>query len=117
MASNRAFNSFTNSSSASAKGKSSLKAVQVLDEWEGGGTISGHQAIEKLYASEFASSPAEFASKLLQVYTIDGEICANSEFNCPPWKGYNIKIYTRDAGYLEDPPGIRHFIDATSIGS
>ena len=94
-----------------------MKAVQVLDEWEGGGTISGHQAIEKLYASEFASSPAEFASKLLQVYTIDGEICANSEFNCPPWKGYNIKIYTRDAGYLEDPPGIRHFIDATSIGS
>jgi len=72
------------------------EAVQVLDEWEGSGTISGQQAIEKLYTSEFASTPAKFVSKLVQVSPLADELAVNSEFTCPPWKGFKMCIYTRD---------------------
>jgi hypothetical protein len=42
-----------------------LDAVQVVD-WEGRGTFSGHQAIEKWFAVKFALNPGEFGGKLVQ---------------------------------------------------
>jgi uncharacterized protein (TIGR02246 family) len=45
-------------------------AVRILS-WESeGGLASGQQAIEKWFASQFASSPGEFVGKLLQVYPV-----------------------------------------------
>ena len=41
-----------------------LDAVQVVD-WEGRGTFSGHQAIEKWFAVKFALNPGEFGGKLV----------------------------------------------------
>jgi ketosteroid isomerase-like protein len=70
------------------------EAVQVLDEWEGGGPISGHQSIEKLYTSEFALTPAEFVSKLVQVSPLAGELAVNSEFTCQPGRSaWNTPFY------------------------
>jgi ketosteroid isomerase-like protein len=71
-------------------------AVQMLD-WGEGGTFSGQQAIEKNYAIDFASSPPEFAEKLIQVYAIGEEISAISEWSHGMWKGYHTRIYVRDA--------------------
>jgi uncharacterized protein (TIGR02246 family) len=73
-----------------------VDAVQVLD-WGEGGTFSGQQAIEKNYAIDFASSPPEFAEKLIQVYAIGDEISAISEWSHGMWKGYHARIYVRDA--------------------
>jgi uncharacterized protein (TIGR02246 family) len=73
-----------------------LDAVLVLD-WGEGGTFSGQQAIEKYYAVDFASSPPEFAEKLVQVYAIGDRISTISEWSHGKWKGYHARIYVRDA--------------------
>ena len=54
-------------------------AVQVWYGLSEGGLASGQQAIEKRYAVEFASSPSEFAAKLVQVYPISNEVSAIAE--------------------------------------
>jgi hypothetical protein len=60
-------------------------------------TVSGQQAIEKTYAAEFASSPVEFAGKLVQVYAIGNQMSAISEWSIGLFKGYIVRIYVRDA--------------------
>jgi ketosteroid isomerase-like protein len=72
-------------------------AVEVWDWETGGGVVVGRPAIEKRYASEFASNSGEFVSKLIQVHAIGNEMSAISEFNFGPWKGYKVWIYVRDA--------------------
>jgi uncharacterized protein (TIGR02246 family) len=72
-----------------------LDAVLVLD-WGEGGTFCGQQAIEKHYAVDFASSPPEFAEKLVQVYAIGDRISTISEWRHGKWKGYHARIYVRD---------------------
>jgi uncharacterized protein (TIGR02246 family) len=79
-----------------------LDAVLVLD-WGEGGTFCGQQAIEKHYAVDFASSPPEFAEKLVQVYAIGDRISTISGWSHGIWKGYHARIYVRDA----DPWKIR----------
>jgi ketosteroid isomerase-like protein len=73
-------------------------AVQVWSFLSEGGVASGQQAIEKRYAVEFASSPGEFAAKLIQVYPIGSEISAIAEKSWGIWKkDYIAWIYARDA--------------------
>jgi ketosteroid isomerase-like protein len=71
-------------------------AVQMWD-WENVGPFYGQQAIEKNYAGHFASSPGEFVDKLVQVSAIGNKISAISEYSVGPYKGYNARIYVRDA--------------------
>ena len=70
--------------------------VQIRSWESGGGLVSGQQALEKWYASEFASSPGEFVGKLVQVYPVGDEISAISEWK--EWKmgGYKALIYVRE---------------------
>jgi ketosteroid isomerase-like protein len=76
-------------------------AVQVWD-WENVGPFYGQQAIEKNYTAHFdytahsVSSPG-FVDKLVQVSAIGNKISAISEYSIGPWKGYNARIYVRDA--------------------
>ena len=70
-------------------------AVQVWD-WENVGPFYGQQAIEKHYAAHYVPSP-EFVDKLVQVSAIGNKISAISEYSVGPYKGYNARIYVRDA--------------------
>jgi ketosteroid isomerase-like protein len=72
-------------------------AVQVWSFLSAGGVASGQQAIEKRYAVEFASSPGEFAAKLVHVYPISNEVSAIAEKSWGVWKDYIAWIYARDA--------------------
>ena len=72
-------------------------ATQVWSFLAEGGVTSGQQAIEKRYAVEFASSPGEFAAKLVQVYPVGSEISAIAEKSWGRWKDYIAWIYARDA--------------------
>jgi hypothetical protein len=72
----------------------------VIRTWSEGGLFSDQQAIEKRYAVEFASSPSNLVTKLLQVYAFGNDICAISEWSVPPvdTKGhYHVRIYVREA--------------------
>ena len=71
-------------------------AIQVWD-FEGGGTVSGQQAIEKTWAAEIEGGLGEFRSKLLQVYPILSEVAGISEWSHGVYKGYWSAIYVRDA--------------------
>ena len=70
-------------------------AVQVWD-WENVGPFYGPQAIERHYAAHFVPNP-EFVDKLVQVSAIGNKISAISEYSVGPYKGYNARIYVRDA--------------------
>ncbi len=74
-------------------------AVQVWD-WENVGPFYGQQAIEKNYTAHFdytAHSSPGFVDKLVQVSAIGNKISAISEYSVGPYKGYNARIYVRDA--------------------
>src|SRR5215469_17241041 len=62
-------------------------AIQVGNWSDSDDTVSGQQAIEKTYAAEFASSPVEFAGKLVQVYAIGNQMSAISEWSIGLFKG------------------------------
>jgi ketosteroid isomerase-like protein len=74
-----------------------LDAVKVGDLTDSSDTISGQQAIEKAYASEFASVPGELGGKVVQMYAIGSEMSAISEWSKDQFKGYIVRIYDRDA--------------------
>ena len=75
-----------------------LDAIEVGEkEWGGRGTISGQQDIAKRYSADFASSPPDLVSKLIQVYAIGSEVSAISEWIRGVLKGYNVRIYVRAA--------------------
>ena len=75
-----------------------LEAMEVGEkEWGGGGTVSGQQDIAKRYAADFASSPPDLVSKLIQVYAIGGEVSTILEWIRGGLKGYNVRIYVRGA--------------------
>jgi ketosteroid isomerase-like protein len=74
-----------------------LDALKVLD-WTGGGTYSGRDAIEKELAANFASRPADVPSgKLVQLSAIGDQMTSIEELSAGRWKGYDVKIYVRDA--------------------
>jgi ketosteroid isomerase-like protein len=73
-----------------------LDAIQVWD-FEGGDTVSGQQAIEKIWAGQIEASPVEFRSKLVQVFPLGSEVSGVSEWSHGAWKGYWSAIYVRDA--------------------
>ena len=60
------------------------------------GTFSGRQAIEKLFAADFASNPPKLVSELVQVYAIDeNNICAIANRSAGMWKAYTVSAYVR----------------------
>jgi ketosteroid isomerase-like protein len=79
-----------------------LDAVEVAgSEMADADTLaSGREAIEKRYATNFASSPNKISLQLVQVYAIGSEVCAISERSGNRFrvgKGYQIIIYVREA--------------------
>ena len=77
-------------------------AVEVVgsEMADAGSLASGREAIEKRYATHFASSPSKSSLKLVQVYAIGSEVCAISEFSRHRFrvgKGYQATIYVREA--------------------
>jgi ketosteroid isomerase-like protein len=79
-----------------------LDAVEVVgsEMADAGSLASGREAIEKRYATHFASSPSKSSLKLVQVYAIGSEVCAVSEFSRHRFrvgKGYQATIYVREA--------------------
>ena len=73
-------------------------AIQVWN-WEAtaGGAVSGREAIEKRFASNFASSSSELSGRIVQMYSMGNQISAISEWSTGPWKGYTLKVFVRDA--------------------
>ena len=68
--------------------------------WENVGPFYGQQAIEKNYTAHFdytAHSSPGFVDKLVQVSAIGNKISAISEYSVGPYKGYNARIFVRDA--------------------
>jgi ketosteroid isomerase-like protein len=66
----------------------------------GGGTragvFSGRQAIEKMFAADFASNPPKLVSELVQVYAIDeNNTCAIANRSAGMWKAYTVSAYVR----------------------
>ena len=60
------------------------------------GTFSGRQAIEKMFAADFASNPPKLLSELVQVYVIDeNNICAIANRSAGTWKAYTLTAYVR----------------------
>jgi ketosteroid isomerase-like protein len=60
------------------------------------GTFSGRQAIEKMFAADFASNPPKLVSELVQVYAIDeNNICAIANRSAGMWKAYTVSAYVR----------------------
>jgi ketosteroid isomerase-like protein len=76
-------------------------AVQVWHWAQSGRPAVGQKAIEERFHLEIASMRAEgvfeCTSELVQMHTIGDEISATWHYTCGPWKGYNVKIYVRDA--------------------
>ena len=66
---------------------------------DAGSLASGREAIEKRYATHFASSPSKSSLKLVQVYVMGSEVCAISErsHGFRIGKGYLATIYVREA--------------------
>jgi ketosteroid isomerase-like protein len=86
-----------NKSAAAAVAALYTRDAASIRSWESeGGLVSGQQAIEKRYATEFASSPGEFADKLVGVCPVGSEISAISEGSWRFWKGYYARIYIRE---------------------
>ena len=60
------------------------------------GTFSGRQAIEKMFAADFASNTLRLVSELVQVYAIDeNNICAIANTSVGTWKAYTVSAYVR----------------------
>jgi ketosteroid isomerase-like protein len=60
------------------------------------GTFSGRQAIEEMFAADFASNPAKPVSELVQMYAIDeNNICAIANRSAGIWKAYIVSAYVR----------------------
>ena len=60
------------------------------------GTFSGRQAIEKMFAADFASNPPKLVSELVQVYAIDeNNICAIANRSAGMWKACTVSAYVR----------------------
>jgi hypothetical protein len=83
-----------NKSDAAAVAALYTRYAASIRSWESeGGLASGQQAIEKRYATEFASSPGKFVDKLVGVCPVGSEISAISEGSWGLWKGYYARIY------------------------
>ena len=60
------------------------------------GVFSGRQALEKMFAVDFASNPGRLVSELVQVYAIDeNDICAIGNATVGTWKAYTVTAYVR----------------------
>jgi uncharacterized protein (TIGR02246 family) len=74
-------------------------AIEVV-AWEPAADVAiGRQAVEKRYASLFASSTRKLSHTVVQVYTIGNDVCAMSDLSHHyiTQKGCYVAIYVRDA--------------------
>jgi hypothetical protein len=93
---------YNNYDAAATAALFTLDAVEVVgsEMADAGSLASGREAIEKRYATHFASSPSKSSLKLVQVYAIGSEVCAISEFSRHRFRvgnGYQATIYVREA--------------------
>ena len=93
---------YNNYDAAATAALFTLDAVEVVgsEMADAGSSASGREAIEKRYATHFASSPSKSSLKLVQVYAIGSEVCAISEFSRHRFRvgtGYQATIYVREA--------------------
>ena len=73
-------------------------AVDVFRWGTEGGAAVGQQAIKKRYESEASESSAtNMNHKLVQIYTIGGDICAFADRSVMMWKDKCLVIFVRDA--------------------
>ena len=60
------------------------------------GVFSGRQALEKMFAADFASYSGKMVNKLVQVYAMgDNDICAIGNSSAGTWKAYTLTAYVR----------------------
>ena len=60
------------------------------------GVFSGRQALEKMFASDFALYSGKMVNKLLQVYAMgDNDICAIGNSSAGTWRAYTLTAYVR----------------------
>jgi hypothetical protein len=60
------------------------------------GVFSGRQALEKMFAADFASNSGKMVNKLVQVYAMgDNDICAIGNASAGTWKAYTLTAYVR----------------------
>ena len=60
------------------------------------GVFSGRQALEKMFAADFASYSGKMVNKLVQVYAMgDNDICAIGNTSIGTWKAYTLTAYVR----------------------
>jgi ketosteroid isomerase-like protein len=74
--------------------------VEIIRTWSEGGLASGQQALEKRFASVFASTPRKLSHKLLQLYPVGNDVCAISQISVPPVDAtghYTVTVFVRDA--------------------
>jgi ketosteroid isomerase-like protein len=58
--------------------------VEIIRTWSEGGLASGQEALQKRFASVFASAPGKLSHKLLQLYPVGNDVCAISQISVPP---------------------------------
>ena len=60
------------------------------------GVFSGRQALEKMFAADFALYSGKMVNKLLQVYAMgDNDICAIGNSSAGTWRAYTLTAYVR----------------------
>ena len=60
------------------------------------GVFSGRQALEKMFAADFALYSGKMVNKLVQVYAMgDNDICAIGNSSAGTWKAYTLTAYVR----------------------
>jgi uncharacterized protein (TIGR02246 family) len=74
-------------------------AVEVRN-WPGddhGGTASGREAIEKMFAADFAFNPGKMTTEIVQEYALGNDICAIANTSLGgTWKDQSATFYVRD---------------------
>jgi ketosteroid isomerase-like protein len=61
----------------------------------GGGTFSGLQSLEGMFAADFVSSPGKMVNEHVQMYPIGNDVCTIIDMSVGEWKGHVVTIYTR----------------------
>ena len=90
---------FNNYDAAACAAFFTQDGVEIIRTWSEGGLASGQQALEKRFATEFASSPRKLSHKLLLLYPVGNDICAILEYTLSPIHTeprHGARIYVRE---------------------
>ncbi len=86
-------------------------AIRSVATSYGGGTFSGRQALEKMFAGDFALHPRKMVNEHVQLYVMGNDVYATTdttvEESVGEWKGHELRIYVRPHDSWEIPWKIR----------